>query len=80
MMKNPDPKTDPCFYCTAETGRNAHCHANCERFAEAQILKEAEKKKKAEFDKEHSYFMSEAQKNTTMKNQRKYNRHGTRRK
>lgn len=23
MMKNPDPKTDPCFYCTAETGRNA---------------------------------------------------------
>ena len=80
MMKNPDPKTDPCFYCTAETGRNAHCHANCERFAEAQILKEAEKKKKAEFDKEHSYFMSEAQKNNTMKNQRKYNRHGTRRK
>lgn len=80
MMKNPDPKTDPCFYCTAETGRNAHCHANCERFAEAQILKEAEKKKKAEFDKEHSYFMSEAQKNATMKNQRKYNRHGTRRK
>ena len=46
MVKNPDPKTDPCFYCTAETGRNAHCHANCERFAEAQILKEAEKKKK----------------------------------
>lgn len=80
MMKKPDPKTDPCFYCTAETGRCSHCHGTCERFAEAQVLKEAEKKKKKEFDKEHSYFMTEAQKDITIKNQKKYNQHGTRRK
>ena len=80
MTKKVDPKTDPCYYCTAETGRNAHCHSNCERFAKAQIFKEEERKKKRNFDKEHSYFMSEAQKNTTIKNQRKYNRHGIRRK
>ena len=80
MTKKVDPKTDPCYYCTAETGRNAHCHATCERWAEAQILKEIEKKKKRDFDREHAYFMSEAQKNTTIKNQRKYNKHGERRK
>lgn len=80
MMKKPDPKTDPCYYCTAETGRNPHCHANCERFAKAQILKEEEKKKKEEFDKEHFYFMTEAQKNIARKNKRKYNWHGIRRK
>lgn len=75
-----NPETDPCFYCTEETGRCTHCHATCERYANAKKLKEAEKKKKHDFDKEHSYFMSEAQKNTTIKNQQKYNKHGTRRK
>ena len=80
MTKKVDPKTDPCYYCTAETGRNAHCHATCERYAEAQILKAAEKKKKRDFERENSFFMSEAQKNITIRNQRKYNKQGGRRK
>ena len=80
MTKKVDPKTEPCYYCTAETGRNAHCHSICERYAEAQILKNQEKKKKHDFDKEHSFFMSDAQKDKVIKNQRKYNKHGIRRK
>lgn len=79
-MNKPDIKTDPCFYCTEETGRSPRCHGNCERWAEAQKLREIEKHKKHDFDKEHVFFMSAAQEKTTKKNQIKYNAKGLRRK
>lgn len=79
-MNKPDPKTDPCFYCTPETGRSPHCHGSCEKWAEALNLREIEKKKKHDFDKEHDFFMTEAQKKTVIRNKIKYNEHGNRRK
>ena len=79
-MNKPDPKTNPCYYCTEETGRCPHCHGTCERWTDAQKLREIDKKKKHDFDKEHAYFMTEAQREITIKNQKKYNIHGIRRK
>lgn len=79
-MNKPDPKLNPCFYYTEEAGRSENCHGKCERFAKSRELNEQEKKKKHDFDKEHAVFMTEAAKNITIKNQKKYNRYGTRRK
>ncbi len=42
---------NPCFGCTAETGRKAGCHDYCQRHRNAQLEAEREKK----WNKQHDF-------------------------